>query len=126
MYQVNTTIDPQRVQDMIIGAFEGGSNYWIERAVLIHPKPEELPEDGVVWWGNSKRNVFAEADFLVKVKPDDESDFFHLGPRQVRDGLEIMARDYGRHFADMIAENDDATTADVFLQCCLFGELVYG
>jgi hypothetical protein len=37
-----------------------------------------------------------------------------------------MAREYGRHFSDMIAENDDATTADVFLQCCLFGELVYG
>ncbi len=27
---------------------------------------------------------------------------------------------------DMLAENDDATTGDVFLQCALFGELVFG
>ncbi len=44
----------------------------------------------------------------------------------VERGLEIMARDYPRHFGDLIGENDDAITADVFVQCCIFGELVYG
>lgn len=33
---------------------------------------------------------------------------------------------YPRHWADVLAENDDATTGDVFLQCCLFGECIFG
>jgi len=37
-----------------------------------------------------------------------------------------MASEAPRHFADFIAENDDAETADVFLQCCLFGRIVFG
>jgi hypothetical protein len=43
----------------------------------------------------------------------------------VERGLAIMARDYPRHFAD-IATDADATTADVFVQCCVLGEVVYG
>jgi hypothetical protein len=31
-----------------------------------------------------------------------------------------------RHFADVLNENDDAGTGDVFLQCCLFGEIIFG
>jgi hypothetical protein len=33
---------------------------------------------------------------------------------------------YRSHFGDMIGETGDATTGDVFLQCCLLGEVVYG
>jgi hypothetical protein len=37
-----------------------------------------------------------------------------------------MAQAYTRHFADFINQNDDAITGDVFLQCCLLGEVLYG
>jgi hypothetical protein len=36
-----------------------------------------------------------------------------------------LATKYPRHFADLVNENTDAITADVLLQCCLFGELIY-
>jgi hypothetical protein len=32
---------------------------------------------------------------------------------------------YRSHFGDMMNHND-ATTGDVFLQCCLLGKVVYG
>jgi hypothetical protein len=125
-YEVSTKIDPKRVQDMIIGAFEGGSNYWLGRGrvELIEPKYHELPDDGVVWYGNSKRNVFAEDDFLVTIET--EEGVKNLDAVAIDRGLQVMAHDYARHFADMVNENDDADTSDVFLQCCLFGEVVYG
>jgi len=44
----------------------------------------------------------------------------------IRKGLQIMADKYPHHFRDAMAENDDAITGDVFLQCCLFDEIVYG
>lgn len=52
-----------------------------------------------------------------------------LNMESIRKGLETMAHlkqgEGGHHFGDFMAENDDATTGDVFLQCCLFGEIVY-
>jgi hypothetical protein len=33
-------------------------------------------------------------------------------------GLQLMAEKYPHHYADFMAENDDATTGDVFLQLC--------
>ena len=40
-------------------------------------------------------------------------------------GLDVLASRYPRHFADLVNENGDSITADVLLQCCFFGELLY-
>lgn len=44
----------------------------------------------------------------------------------IRKGLEIMRDNYPRHFADLVEENDDLITGDVWLQCAVFGEVIYG
>ena len=49
-----------------------------------------------------------------------------LGEKEILRGLEVMADKYPNHFGDAIAGNDDATTGDVFLQCCVFGDVLYG
>lgn len=41
-------------------------------------------------------------------------------------GFDIMAEKYPQHFQDFINEDMDAITADVWLQCCVLGEVVYG
>lgn len=41
-------------------------------------------------------------------------------------GLQVMATKFPKHFADIVAETDDASTADVFLQCMVFGDVLYG
>jgi hypothetical protein len=53
------------------------------------------------------------------------SDLFRLDLKSIRRGLQDLATKYPRHFADLVNENTDAITADVLLQCCLFGELIY-
>lgn len=45
---------------------------------------------------------------------------------KVRAGVAVMAAKYPRHFGDLLADNSDATTGDVLIQCALFGEIVYG
>ena len=47
-------------------------------------------------------------------------------PISVDDWAQIMADKFPRHFANILNENDDAETGDVFLQCCLWGDIVYG
>jgi hypothetical protein len=41
-------------------------------------------------------------------------------------GLQVMAEKYPVHFNNFDSDNFDAETGDVFLQCSLFGEIVYG
>lgn len=41
-------------------------------------------------------------------------------------GSDLMAEKFPHHFANVITENADAETGDVYLQCCLFGGIVYG
>jgi hypothetical protein len=44
----------------------------------------------------------------------------------IRNGLQVMADKYPNHWHDFINDNEDATTGDVFLQCCLYGEVIFG
>lgn len=44
----------------------------------------------------------------------------------VQKGLELMRDQYPRHYADLVEENDDLITGDVWLQLAVFGELIYG
>ena len=54
-------------------------------------------------------------------KPDP----FELRLDVIARGLDVLATRYPRHFADLVNENGDSITADVLLQCCFFGELLY-
>ena len=51
---------------------------------------------------------------------------YHLTMDNVQKGLELMRDEYPRHYADLMEEEDDAITGDVWLQLAVFGELVYG
>ena len=50
----------------------------------------------------------------------------HLTIEGVKKGLELMRDQYPRHYADLMEENDDLITGDVWLQLAVFGELIYG
>lgn len=61
---------------------------------------------------------------MVSTGPNAET--FELRFDNVAPGLEVLAIYYPRHFADLVNENADSVTGDALLQCCIFGELVYG
>ena len=37
-----------------------------------------------------------------------------------------MGEHYPWQMENLLQENDDAETSDVFLQCCLFGKVIFG
>lgn len=64
-------------------------------------------------------------------KEYDESDGKIIGRypvslKTLKKGLQLMATTQPEHFADIVSENDDATTADVLLQLTTLGEIKYG
>jgi len=115
-FKARTTIEvsERRIEDMLIGAFEGGSNDWIEYV-------EKISESGNDW---IYKDPFS--DIGIRIHVVEEEDTFILNKESLQKGIDAMSSRQSRHFSDMIEENDDAITADVFLQCCLFGEIVFG
>lgn len=120
MFEVNTPlpIDPQRVSDLLCAAFEGGSNHWLQSAVLTKGTAPSQP-----WYGDAE--VFAEG-WEAKLTSHEGEDFV-LDAEAVNKGLNLMAEQFpSTHFADFMEENEDAETGDVFLQLAVMEEVTYG
>ncbi len=72
-----------------------------------------------------------DVGFYLYDGEDDKAEETKLGVRhllnfnKIKRGLTVMAKKEISHFSDLINDNADQITADVFLQCCLFGEVLY-
>lgn len=115
-------ITNRQIVDLFISAIEGGINYWCDSCVIQEP----------VVIGEKKRVLLYQLD----ADPDRVVElifiFFEagtphaVGQPEIEKGLQLMASNYFRHFENLIHDNADAETADVFVQCCVFGDIVYG
>jgi hypothetical protein len=132
-FSIPTTVNvsKKRVADLLISAFEGGSNYWYRIEEFVRPPKRDFVFDA--------EHVYRHAEYplstggalkisdLYGVDGDEKRKTVKvLGLPEIEEGLRVFARIYPIHFANFVAENDDAVTGDVFLQVCLFGEIVYG
>jgi hypothetical protein len=120
------TIPAQKIADQVITAIESGIAYWAESADLVEPTGAEHLEqmrigDPKVYEGPFKLKIVQQEEHTLGAGTD-----VFLTPENVQTGLTVMATRYGKHFQDMMDDNGDADTADVFIQCCVFGDLVYG
>lgn len=123
-----TNLSPATICNLFVGAFEGGSNYWLQRADLKLGGARK--KKGLVWWGAEA--IFA-GPYSFEVRYDDPNDADGEGKGRklltqddVAKGLTLMAEKSPEHFADIVSENDDNTTHDVFMQYVVLGEIVYG
>jgi hypothetical protein len=126
---LNLDIKLQDVSDLLCSALEGGSNYWYMLEEKIEPKKWEYDSDIQPAKGNHWTEDYPlnEGGALIISDQEDET---HGNRRldlpAIKKGLQIMATKFPGHFSDILNENADATTGDVFLQCCLFGDVIYG
>ena len=120
-------INTQKLEDILCSAFEGGSNYWAnyDYNVILNIDVEDIKNftyDYQVPLYTTGSILFQEID----LETNEVIEEYNLTKHSLISGAKIMAETYPRHFKDWINEHDDGITADVFLQCCLFGKIVYG
>lgn len=116
---VTSKVSHSDLECLFITAVEGGSNYWFEVAEGCMPKSESLSD---------LYEVCLECpEFQVDVFERNTFDLLGIiNLERLIKGLDIMMRDYPRHYADVIEDNADAETADVYFQCVVMGEVVFG
>ena len=116
--QVDLDISKEDISSMLTSALEGGSNYWYNIIKVKNPNKCEYYSDiplngGSIYFEHDDGSGHKQCN-----KPLDEE--------LIAKGLIIMSKKFSRHFSDLIEDNADAETGDVFLQCCLFGDVPYG
>lgn len=110
-HKVTVEITDEQIAYLLCSAREGGSNYWAR-------------------FGHAPYNTAAGSILPLKlpVKIDDieEGKSYRLDRGNVHKGCKLFVTKGARHYADMVNDHADASTGDVFLQLCIFGELIYG
>jgi hypothetical protein len=129
MATVNITIGNQLREDLLVTALEGGSNYWYFIPDSTNRIIDSVPECQDHETAYSVR--FWKAIQAGKSLPvnDSENMVHKLGEislESIAKGEQLMADNHISHFANLLGENWDAETADVWFQLAVMGELVYG
>lgn len=120
-------INEKRIANLLCCAFEGGSNYWYQIERYLVPPAVTVrfaDETRVVRYLDYPLNVGGGVE--IGNTEDPSLGTKTLDRSSIEHGLAIMGSKYPAHMADFLAENDDATTGDVYLQCCLYGEVLFG
>lgn len=130
----------EMIRNLLVGAFEGGSNYW------YRIESKKFPP-------GTKMKDFGEGGRMQPRRPDGSENYFHWsqliptypgGQLVIRDvaegegethvldlaalkkGWMLFRQKYPDQYKRVMEENDDAGDADVFLQTALFGEAIFG
>lgn len=110
---ISQEVSTEQIKNLLDEASRG-SAYWCQGV-------EELAYESVC------DDVIAGAVMLTLID-EEESKSHYFDVQNVKAGLKIMAEKYPKHFGEAIGigGNSDDETGDVFMQCALLGEVLYG
>jgi hypothetical protein len=117
-------IPNQKIQDLITTAVEGACQYWARF---------ECPPDYKEKYGCYEKIPFMNGE--IKVYDIETGELLgYLNRTTMQTGLQLLAdrKDMtgkqvpARHFKALAQDQEDAETADVFMQLSVLGEIVYG
>jgi len=111
----------QRVWDLLCCGMEGGYGSF----TIINYEPENIRDNPACEYPHID-TPFLGGTILMKDKYGDSEKVYRLDKEALARGLTVMGEKYPSHMANFMEENDDAITGDVFIQCALLGDIIYG
>ena len=124
--QIADQISEKCMANLLANALESGSTYWC-RIDRVYPPPRyDFRIDGKRVFAHVDAPMSTGGSLLLSLIEEAAVEPLRLDKDAMKHGLHLMSVKYPHHFADLLAGNDDAITADVFLQLSLLGEIVYG
>lgn len=119
--KVTVEISDDLIFDMIVTAIEQGIGYWTDSVEFFDRlgQPTRYRDQPISELGHiTVRELDSTATHTMRMpKPGIQNEAIKA--------LDIMAEKYPHHFVNVVGDNHDAETADVFVQCWLFKEIKY-
>jgi hypothetical protein len=147
---LNRNLTKEDIIDLFVTALEGGSNYWyymdlpdniksyvqsISEAVgeyilqggKIYFYDDELRSEIIRDYNRGEYTI--EGDIIDQKRFDEDMDETYLGyvdMDKILDTISKIKTEYPEIWENILLEQSDAGDADVFLQLCVMGEIVFG
>lgn len=116
------TLTTQDIDDIMVGALEGGINYWCSEAEVVEEKR-------VADWGHEQ---IARGGVLVIHDIEDPDETWELDLEKFLNGFKLWFENGGDEYGAVQKDGTvdccqiDAACADEIVQYALFGELTFG
>lgn len=147
---LNRNLTKEDIINLFVTALEGGSNYWYYMDLPDNIKSygqsiseavgEYILQGGKVYFYDNelrseiirdyKRGEYTiEGDIIDQKRFNEDIDETYLGfvtMDRILDSITIIKKEYPHVWENILLEQEDAGDADVFLQLCVMGEVVFG
>lgn len=120
--QVKIKFEGEMLSNLLVNALEFGSKYWYSDVEFVGR--DKYPDISYDEW--FAKCLDENIPFEIRITEDEGGDTYVLNLASVTTGTMLLVEEETRHYDDWVKGYDDATTADVWLQLCLFGEVVFG
>lgn len=124
--QLTVRISNEQIRDLLSTALEGGINYWADYEAGYTPQQEAMAKKLKGVWEGLPVYFIEDTEYKLVIKDMYESKAHELTYDRLRLGLVDMADKYPVHMQKLLTDEFDAETGDVFIQCCVFGDIIYG
>ena len=133
------TFGKEDIIGLFVTALEGGSNYWynikhLPKEVLYNIKERGIPTSeaigehilngGYVQFYDVEGDEYDDDDYTEKHSDNDLLGTVDMD--SILEAITITKRDYPEVWENILDEQYDANDADIFLQLCVMGEVVFG
>ena len=111
------------IEDLLITALEGGSNYWYAFDNLNIPyQSDNMAASEIIF-----RSLGSGATYLIyDVNEDqDEEPLGSLDMENIAKANEIMIEYYPKDYQNILDESWDAETSDIWFQLVVMGEVMF-
>jgi len=147
---LNRTLTKDDIIDLFVTALEGGSNYWyymdLPKNIRSYGQStseavgEYILQGGTIEvydveeYREVKRNyINGDYDITGDLKDDksyyrdlEETKLGYIDMDKILESIPTIKKDYPEIWERILLEQEDAGDADVFLQLCVMGEVVFG
>ncbi len=133
-FEVRERVDINDIAKLLTTAFDGNMvSCWSPNADTH--LPDDFDIDKVPWmedpeeWRDVRKCYIAPlvpGGYVMLYDVEDDNKPYKLDLVAINRGIRIMSEKYYSHWSDFRKEDDDAITGDVFVQCCVFGDVIYG
>lgn len=125
---IKIKLSEQVQQDLLISAIEGGSNYWYFLGDDAHDVIDSVqkPNGKLAFVERMWKAIQAGKQIPIRDRENSADIIGYICTDSIEEGEQLMVDKYGKHFGDILSDNMDSITADVWFQLAVMKEVVYG
>lgn len=121
--KIHSYLTDEEINNLFVNGIEMGIGYWCDETPFI--PTDDVDEEKDLYYAERLWPHVQKGESF-RFGSNEYEEYGEINLASVAKACELFTTKYSSHYADIKNENDDVITADVFIQLCVFGDVVYG